>query len=72
MQSVSDTFSLPSVDLLHIASAQPSLLGIFDIYNQQSLPDLQIIQANIVGSYQGQEKQILFCYIVLYCSEFLH
>lgn len=46
---ISYTFSLTSVDLLHIASAQPSLLGIFDIYNQQSLPDLQIVYTSIVG-----------------------
>lgn len=60
MQSVSGTFSLLSVDLLQIASAQPSLLGIFDIYNQQSLPDLQIIQANIVGVIKDKRNKYYF------------
>lgn len=69
MQSVSGTFSLLSIDLLQIASAQPSLLGIFDIYNQQSLPDLQIIQANIVGVIKDKRNiyyvtQFFICYRV--------
>lgn len=36
------TFSLPSVDWPHIASAQPVLLGIYDIYIPQNLQGLKI------------------------------
>lgn len=72
MQSVSGTFSLLSVDLQQIASAQPSLLGIFDIYNQQSLPDLQIIQANIVGLSRTRETDIILLHSSLSVIECLH